>query len=157
MFPPLASRTESIFAFSVSSSVRAVEAATGEAGGSRISCFVGNDLAIAEGTYTDENGVDCVKLSGSRWSHATAFGGVIKYKDTWYFPWGNSHGPIYKRRKIGVPMIDTVPEWCGLMPEQTVRRFMGGSFNDMCAVLCTEAPYDPDLRATLNPAAEMEA
>lgn len=120
-------------------------------------CFVGNDLAIAEGTYTDENGVDCVKLSGSRWSHATAFGGVIKYKDTWYFPWGNSHGPIYKRRKIGVPMIDTVPEWCGLMPEQTVRRFMGGSFSDMCAVLDVEAPYDPELHVTLNPVAEKEA
>lgn len=120
-------------------------------------CFVGNDLAVASGTYTDANGVDCVRLSGSRWSHATAFGGAILYKDTWYFPWMNSHDRIYPRKTIGDPRIDTMPDFCGLMPEKTVRYFMSGSFADLCAVLSSEAPYDPDIRATLNPAAEMEA
>ena len=119
-------------------------------------CFVGNDLAVSEKLYTDGNGVDCVQLSGSRWSHATAFGGAVYYMGKWYFPWGNSHGPIYKRRKIGVPMIDNLPDFCGLMPEETVRDFMSGSFHDLCAVLFTEAPYDPSLRATLNPSAEKE-
>ncbi|MBR0193344.1 MAG: hypothetical protein IJQ31_14890 [Thermoguttaceae bacterium] len=120
-------------------------------------CFVGNDLAVSAGTYTDENGVDCVQLSGSRWSHATAFGGAVYYMGKWYFPWGNSHGPIYKRRKIGDPMIDNLPDFCGLMPEETVRDFMSGSFHDLCAVLFTEAPYDPSIRATLNPSAAKEA
>lgn len=114
-------------------------------------CFVGNDLAIAEGTYTDENGVDCVKLSGSRWSHATAFGGCFVHNGVWYFPWGNSHGPIYKRKPTGCHMIDGIPEFCGIMREETVRDFMSGGFRDMCAVLDVEAPYDPELHVTLKP------
>lgn len=114
-------------------------------------CFVGNDLAISTRLVTDENGVDCVQLSGSRWSHATAFGGAVYYKDKWYFPWVNSHDNIYKRRLLNCPFIDFIPEFCGLMPEETVRRFMSGSFHDLCAILNVEAPYDPELRETLNP------
>ena len=116
-------------------------------------CFVGNDRAVSASLVTDENGVDCVQLSGSRWAHATAFGGAVYYKDKWYFPWVNSHDNIYKRRRTDNMIINTIPDFCGLMPEATVRQFMDGSFNDLCAVFDVEAPYDPELRETLNPEA----
>lgn len=107
-------------------------------------CFVGNNRAIADGRYTDENGVECVKLSRNSWSHATAYAGFQIVNGKRYAYWINSHGKIYQAN-------DGTPPIGGWQPEETVRDFLGGSFHDVCFIVYAEAPYNPNATKTLNP------
>lgn len=107
--------------------------------------FLGNSVGVASGRVTDENGVEAVKLSGS-WSHAQAGGGFQIVNGVRYLYWMNSHGPIY-------PAKDGTPPIGGWMSEHTLRRFLSGSFADVCFIIYAECPYDLDLKPTLNPEA----
>ena len=105
--------------------------------------FLGNSVGVASGRVTDENGVEALELSGS-WSHAHAGGGFLIVNGVRYLYWMNSHGPIY-------PAKDGTPPIGGWMSEHTLRRFLSGSFADVCFIIYVECPYDLDLKPTLNP------
>ena len=138
------------------------------------SCFVGNSNAVA-GVKIDENGVR-VAVLGGYWSHAGAFAGFKIVNGKLYVFWLNSHGNIYnvERGGIGITYVedsaagnpkvpvdcfdmvasyDGTPAFGAWMDEQTLRRFMSSSFNDLCAIPYTEAPYDETITPTLNPEA----
>ena len=106
-------------------------------------CFIGNDLEVADGTSKDSNGVEVVRLSGRRWSHAQAHVGFMIVNGVRYVFWMNSHGPIY-------PSADGTPPIGGWMSEETLRKHMGGSFADLCIIIYTECPYDLTPKPTLT-------
>ena len=134
------------------------------------SCFVGNSNAVA-GVKIDENGVR-VAVLGGYWAHAGAFAGFKIVNGKLYVFWLNSHGNIYNA-KPGEPSVtfadgalvpvksyacsnmvadfDGTPAFGAWMDEPTLRRFMSSSFNDLCAIPYTEAPYDETIKPTLNP------
>ncbi len=106
-------------------------------------CFIGNDREVADGTFLDSNGVECVQLSGRHWSHAQAHVGYKVVNGTQYVFWLNSHGPIYSSN-------DGTPDIGGWMPEETLREHMGGTFADLAIIIYSECPYDPTIKPTLN-------
>ena len=105
-------------------------------------CFVGNSRAVS-GACPDENGVPVATVTGS-WSHATAFSGYQEVGGTRYVFWINSHGDIYQSDGF-------TPRFGCWMDEQILKYFMSSSFNDLAIITYTEAPYDPEVKPTLNP------
>lgn len=106
------------------------------------SVIVGNYPAVANGTFKDANGVECVKLSG-QWAHATCFGGFQKKGGVRYAFWVNSHGNLYRSN-------DGTPAFGGWMAEDTLKRFSSGQFFDVAFVIWAEACFDPHAEKTLN-------
>ena len=105
-------------------------------------CFVGNSRAVS-GSSRDSNGVPVANLSGS-WSHATAFAGFQVVNGVRYAFWINSHGDIYESD-------GKTPKFGCWMSESILKTFMNSTFNDLCILTYTEAPYDPSVAETLNP------
>lgn len=103
----------------------------------------GNSVGVASGRVKDENGVEVVRISGS-WAHAHAGGGFQIVNGTRYIYWMNSHGPIYQAQ-------DGTPPIGGWMPESTLRRFLSGSFADVCFIVYAECPYNTSIKPSLNP------
>jgi len=105
-------------------------------------CVLGNSRAVG-GCQKDKNGVYAAFLSGS-WAHATAACGYKNVNGKDYVFWINSHGDIYKSP-------DETPDFGCWMSEETLRSFLGSSFNDVAVITYCEAEYDTSVKATLNP------